>query len=71
MAFEIVTALIFFLIEVELIYNVVLISAVHQGDSIMHIYTFFFIFFPTMVYLRVLNIVPCAIQYDLVIFNSF
>ena len=52
-------------------YNVVLISAGQQGDSIIHIHTFFFIFFHTMVYLRVLNIVPCAIQYDLVIFNSF
>ena len=27
-----------------------------------HIYTFFFIFFSIMVYYRILNIVPCAIQ---------
>ena len=43
MAFEIVTALIFFLIEVELIYNVVLISAIQQSDSVIDIYSFFFL----------------------------
>ena len=31
-----------FLIEVQLIYNVVLISAIQQSDSVIHIYTFFF-----------------------------
>ena len=33
---------VFFLIEVQLIYNVVLISAVQQSDAVIHIYTFFF-----------------------------
>ena len=53
-----------YFIEVWLIYNVVLISAVQQSDSVIHIYiyTFFFIFFSMMVYHRILNIVPCAIQ---------
>ena len=37
-------SLIFF-IEVQLIYNVVLISAVQQSDSVIHIYTFFSMFF--------------------------
>ena len=40
----------FFLIEVWLIYNVVLISVVQQSSaiiySVIHIYVFFFIFFP-------------------------
>ena len=31
-----------FFIEVQLIYSVVLISAVQQSDSVIHIYTFFF-----------------------------
>ena len=52
-------SLIYF-IEVKLIYNVVLISAVQQSDSVIH--TSFFIFFSIMVYHKVLNIVPCAIQ---------
>ena len=51
-----------YFIEGLLIYNVVLISAVQQSDSVIHIYTFFFIFFSIMLYPRVLNIVPCAIQ---------
>ena len=51
-----------YLIEVYLIYNVVLISTVQQSDSVMHRYIFFFIFFSIMVYYRILNIVPCAIQ---------
>ena len=54
-------------IEVELIYNVVLISAVQQSDSVIQ--TFFFIFFSIMVYHRMLNIAPCVIQQDLVIFT--
>ena len=52
-----------FLVEVQLIYNVVLTSAIQQSDSVMHINTFFFlIFFSIMVYHRILNIVLCAIQ---------
>ena len=51
-----------FFIEVELIYNVVATSAVQQSDSVIHTYTFFFILFSVMVYPRILNIVPCAMQ---------
>ena len=47
-----------YFVEVQLIYNIVLISAVQQSDSVVHTYTFFSI----MIYLRILNIVPCAIQ---------
>ena len=50
-----------YFIEVQLIY-VVLISAVQQSDSVIHIYTFFFMFFSIMAYHRILNIIPCAIQ---------
>ena len=46
----------------QLISNVVLISAVQLHDSITHIYTFFKIFFPIMVYPRRLDTDPCAIQ---------
>ena len=57
----------FNLIEVQLIYNVMLISSVEQSDSVIHIYYiiiyfFFFIFFSIMVYHRTLTIAPCAIQ---------
>ena len=45
-------------VEVWLIYNVVLISAIQQSGSVIHIYIFFFI----LVYPRIFNIVPCAIQ---------
>ena len=59
-----------YFIGVELIYSVLLISAVQQGDSVfyiyiyiyIYIYMFFFIFFSIMVYHGMLNIVPCAIQ---------
>ena len=56
-----------FLIEVELIYNVVLISAVQRRwfsytYIYMYIYTFLKeMFFSIMIYHRILNIVPCAI----------
>ena len=35
----------FFFIEVELIYNIVLVSTVQQSDSVIHVYTFFLVFF--------------------------
>ena len=37
----------------------------------IHIYLFFTIFFSIMVYYRILNIVPCAIQDNLVYFILF
>ena len=47
-------------IEVELIHNAVLISAVEQSDSVKHkyIHSFWYSFF----FLQDFNIVPCAIQ---------
>ena len=50
-----------FLIEVQFMYNTVLISALQKSDSVIHIYAFFFIFFSLMVYHRVLNLVHCAL----------
>ena len=35
---------ILFFIKVQLIYNVVLITAVQQSDSVIYTYTFFFMF---------------------------
>ena len=46
----------------QLIYNGVLIYAVEQSDSVIIYAYYFFIFFSIMVYHRILNIVPCAIQ---------
>ena len=52
--------------EVQLIHNVVLISAVQQSDSVIHIYIYIYIHsfsysFP-LVYHRILDIVPCVMQ---------
>ena len=87
-----------YFVEVELIFNVVLISAVQQSESVIHIYIFFFfVFFSIMekiigyyllsyllsyyllsyynrilyYYIRILNIVPYAIQKDLVVYPSY
>ena len=62
-----------FFIEVQLIYNVGLISAVQPSDSVVYIHVCvcvcvcvcvypFKTLFPTVVYYKILNIVPCAIQ---------
>ena len=44
-----------------MIYNVVLVFPVQQIDLVIQ--TFFFIFFFSMVYRRILNIVSCATQW--------
>ena len=45
-----------------MIYSVVLISVIKESDSIIYVCIHsFFVFFSIMVYLRILNIVPCAI----------
>ena len=55
-----------FFIEIQLIYNVVLLSSVQQSASFIHIYIFFFRLFSIIGYYKILNIVPCATQYVLV-----
>ena len=60
-----------YFIEVQSIYNAVLIYIVQQSDSVIHTHThththiytctFFFIFFSITVYHRILNVVPCAL----------
>ena len=58
-------------IHTRLIYNVGLVSAVQQNDSIPHIYihtrilyihTLFFRLFSILVYYNILDIFSCAIQ---------
>ena len=39
--------------------------------SYTHTYIYSFIFFPVMIYYRILNIVPCAIQEDLVVYPAY
>ena len=51
---------------IYLIYNVVLVLVVQQSNSYIYIYMFFFRFFPligyyTILYSKMLSIVPCAI----------
>ena len=47
----------------QLIYNIVLICAVQQSDSVIHIYVFLFTVFSIMIYQRnYQNLAPCAIQ---------
>ena len=45
-----------------LIYNFVLIPAVQYRDSALYMYTFFSIFFSIVIYLKTVNIIPCALQ---------
>ena len=62
----------FFLIEIQLIYNV-LTSAIQQCNLVIHftyIHTHSSLFFPLAVYHRILNRVPCGIQGDLVVHLS-
>ena len=54
-----------------MIYNVVSISAVWQSDSMIHIHIVFCIFFSIIVYSWILNIVPCAIQQDVVVYSFY
>ena len=54
-----------FFIEVQLIYNVVFISAVEQNYVVIYMYTLFFIFFSIMVYSRIVNGVPGALLWFL------
>ena len=42
----------------------------HQGSPVIHIYTSSFMFISTMVYHRILTIVPYAVQWDLVFVHS-
>ena len=41
---------------------VVLISAIQQGDSVIHTFNTFFLVFSLMAYLKILNVVLCAIE---------
>jgi len=61
-----------FFIEVELIYNVVLVSSVQQSDSVLYIYihthTHSFSYFSIMIFYKILNTVCCTTQWDLVVY---
>ena len=56
--------------EVQLIYNVVQ-SLPYSKVTQLYTYILFFIFFSIMVYHRILNMVPCAMPYDLVVYPSY
>ena len=71
----------YFIIEEQLIYSVVLVSSVQKSDSVTYIYIYIYIythththtfFFKNIIFhyglSRILNIVPCAIQQDLVFY---
>ena len=60
-----------FFIDLQLIYHIVLVSTVHQSDSLMRIYTLFSIFFSIIVYHRVLTLLPCAVQEALVVYPVY
>ena len=51
----------FFLIEVWLIYNTVLVSGIQRSDLAVCVCTSFFGFFSIIAYYKILNIIPCAI----------
>ena len=48
-----------------------LVSDAQQSYSVICIYKFFFRFFPIVGYYKILNILPCAIQYDLAVYFMF
>ena len=50
--------------QVELTYNIVLISAEELSDSVIHVYILF-IFFSIIVYHKMLNMVPSAVGQDM------
>ena len=52
-------------------YTVVLVSGVQQSDSVVHVYRFLFILSPTVVYHRILNVDPSAVQSALVVGPSY
>ena len=50
-------------VELQLVHSAMLITAAQKSDSItIYVLYILFIYFSFMVYLRILNIVPCAIQ---------
>ena len=57
----------FYSIKVKLVYNVVLIPAVQKSDSVIHLYALFFILFSITVSHRTVNVVPCAMQWAVVV----
>ena len=54
----------FLKIEVQLLHNIVLVFSIQQSDSVLYI----FMFLSIMIYYRMLNILPCALQQDLVVY---
>ena len=48
-----------------------LITAVQESDSVIHLYTFFFIFFSVTVYHRILNIVPVLYSRTFLVFFKY
>ena len=55
---------VYLFIQVELTYNIVLISAEQLSDSVIHVYILF-IFFSIIVYHKMLNMVPSAVGQDM------
>ena len=63
----------YFFIEVQLIYNVVLVSGVQQSDPVLYMYAYvyiyiFFRFFSIVGYYKILKIVLCTIEQVLVVY---
>ena len=54
------TYVLFYFIEVSLIYNIVLVSGVQQSVLLIHTHTHTFLC--VIVYYRILNVAPCAVQ---------
>ena len=54
------------IIEVQLIYNLVLVSGIQQSDSVLYILFIFFTLFSFIGYYKIMSIVPSVIQLVLV-----
>ena len=60
-----------YFMAVELIHNAVFVSTAPWSDSVIHTHTCFLKFFSILVYHRMLNLVPCAVQEDLIVYPSY
>ena len=60
-----------FLIEVELIYNIVLVSGVQHNDSVIHIYVYTYVLFLILFHCSVLQAIESVLYSKSLLFINF
>ena len=58
----------FIFIKLYLTYSVVSFSAAKHSDPVIHIYTLFLILSSITFYPKILDIVPCAVEWELIVY---